>query len=117
MSNPLTMLSCVACRGDAPPATEEEITAYLELIPSWTLAEIRGKPRLRRVFRFRDFASALAFATAVGELADQEGHHPTITIEWGKVTVTTWTHAIKALHQNDFILAAKIDRLATERGL
>jgi len=112
MSNTLTQLSCVACRGDAPPATQEEIAAYLELVPEWKLVEVRGSRRLRRVLRFPDFASALAFAVQVGELAEQEGHHPSILIEWGRVTVTTWTHAIKALHQNDFILAAKIDRLA-----
>lgn len=109
----LTQLSCVACRGDSPPAGEEEIAAYLEFVPEWKLVEVRGTRRLRRVFRFQDFAGALAFANVVGEVAEQEGHHPSILIEWGRLTVTTWTHAIRALHQNDFILAAKIDRLPT----
>lgn len=112
----LTQLSCVACRGDSPPATEDEIAAYLEFVREWKLVEVRGTPRLRRVFRFPDFAGALAFTNAVGEVAEQESHHPSILTEWGKVTVTTWTHAIKSLHQNDFILAAKIDRIGYTEG-
>jgi 4a-hydroxytetrahydrobiopterin dehydratase len=105
----LTEMHCVACRADAPPATPNEIEAWREDIPEWELITVRETPRLRRAFRFPDFASALAFTNTVGELAEREGHHPRIVTEWGKVTVTTWTNAIRNLHRNDFILAAKID--------
>jgi 4a-hydroxytetrahydrobiopterin dehydratase len=107
----LTELSCVACRRGTPTATSDEIAAYREFVPDWSLIEIQGVPRLRRAFTFPDFAGALAFTNAVGRLAEQEGHHPTTLTEWGRVTVTVWTFAINGLHLNDFILAAKIDRL------
>ena len=70
-----------------------------------------GIKRLERVFKFPDFAQALAFTDKVGELAEAEGHHPAILTEWGKVTVTWWTHKVKGLHRNDFIMAAKTDPL------
>lgn len=105
----LSELQCVACRPGAPVATAEEIETWLEEIPEWELVTVRDIPRLRRVFRFSNFVKALAFTNIVGGLAEQEGHHPRITTQWGKVTVTVWTHAIKNLHRNDFILAAKID--------
>lgn len=106
----LTEMQCVACRPGAPVATGEEIEEWRAEIPEWELVTVREIPRLRRVFRFSNFAKALAFTNVVGELAEEEGHHPRITTEWGKVTVTVWTHAIKNLHRNDFILAAKIDQ-------
>jgi 4a-hydroxytetrahydrobiopterin dehydratase len=70
-----------------------------------------GIKRLERSFKFNDFAEALAFTNQVGELAEKQGHHPDILTEWGKVTISWWTHAIKGLHKNDFIMAAKTDRL------
>jgi 4a-hydroxytetrahydrobiopterin dehydratase len=103
---------CVACRRDAPRVPEEEIPALRQEIPDWELIEQDGIPRLRRTFRFDDFASALAFTNRVGELAESEGHHPAILTEWGRVTVSWWTHKIRGLHRNDFIMAAKTDRLA-----
>jgi 4a-hydroxytetrahydrobiopterin dehydratase len=103
---------CVACRRDAPRVPEEEIPALRQEIPDWELIEQDGIPRLRRVFRFDDFAGALAFTNRVGELAESEGHHPAILTEWGRVTVSWWTHKIRGLHRNDFIMAAKTDRLA-----
>ncbi len=105
----LTEMECVACRPGAPAATDDEVERWQQEIPDWKLVTVRDIPRLRRVFRFSNFARALAFTNIVGELAEEEGHHPRITTEWGKVTVTIWTHAIKNLHRNDFILAAKID--------
>ncbi len=108
----LTGLTCVVCRPGVPQATDAEIASWLPQIPEWELIEARGIKRLRRRFRFQDFASALAFTNVVGEIAEAEGHHPRIVTEWGRVTVTTWTHAIGDLHQNDFILAAKIDQCA-----
>jgi len=108
---PLTEMKCVACRKGAPLATPEEISRLLPQIPDWTLAEREGIWRLERVFRFKDFAEALAFTDKVGRLAESEGHHPALLTEWGRVTVTWWTHKIKGLHQNDFVMAARTDLL------
>jgi 4a-hydroxytetrahydrobiopterin dehydratase len=105
-------MQCVACRRDAPQATAAEIAEYLPQIPAWQIVEQDGIPRLTRVFTFPDFASALAFTNRVGTLAEQEGHHPALLTEWGRVTVTWWTHKIRGLHRNDFIAAAKTDLLA-----
>jgi 4a-hydroxytetrahydrobiopterin dehydratase len=107
----LKELKCVACRGDEPPATEEEIAEYREQVPDWDLVEKDGVKRLKRVFKFDNFAQALEFTNQVGEIAEEEGHHPSLLTEWGKVTVTWWTHKIKGLHRNDFIMAAKTDEL------
>jgi len=105
---------CVACRRDAPRVTEAEIAELKPLIPDWERVERDSIPRLERVFRFGDFKEALAFTQRVGELAESEGHHPAILTEWGRVSVTWWTHKIRGLHRNDFIMAAKTDQLATQ---
>jgi 4a-hydroxytetrahydrobiopterin dehydratase len=105
---------CVACRRDSPRVTEEEAAALRPLIPEWTTKEHDGVPRLVRTFKLPNFREALAFTQRVGELAEEEGHHPAILTEWGKVTVSWWTHKIKGLHKNDFIMAAKTDALAAE---
>ena len=108
----LTNEKCTACRRDSPRVTEAEISELKPLIPEWTLVERDGIQRLERVFKFGNFAEALDFTNRVGALAEEEGHHPAILTEWGRVTVTLWTHKIRALHRNDFIMAAKIDRIA-----
>jgi 4a-hydroxytetrahydrobiopterin dehydratase len=105
---------CVACRRDSPRVTEEEAAALQPLIPEWAMEEHDGVPRLVRTFKLPNFREALAFTQRVGELAEEEGHHPAILTEWGKVTVSWWTHKIKGLHKNDFIMAAKTDALAAE---
>jgi 4a-hydroxytetrahydrobiopterin dehydratase len=110
----LTSERCVACRRDAPRVTEAEIAELKPLIPEWKLLERDSIPRLERVFSFPDFVQALAFTQRVGELAEEEGHHPALLTEWGRVTVTWWTHKIRGLHRNDFIMAVKTDRLASE---
>lgn len=103
---------CVACRKDSPVVTEAEKAELLPQIPEWRI-EVRDRiPQLERVFRFTSFADALAFTNRVGQLAEAEGHHPAILTEWGRVTVTWWSHKIKNLHRNDFIMAAKTDQLA-----
>ncbi len=102
---------CVACRRDAPPLTEAEIAELKPQVSNWEIIERDGIKRLERVFSFANFADALAFTNKVGALAEEEGHHPAILTEWGKVTVTWWTHKIKGLHRNDFIMAAKTDEL------
>jgi 4a-hydroxytetrahydrobiopterin dehydratase len=107
----LKELKCVACRGDEPTATDEEIAEYRKQIPEWELVEKDNVKRLKRVFKFKDFAQALEFTNQVGAIAEEEGHHPSLLTEWGKVTVTWWTHKIKGLHRNDFIMAAKTDDL------
>jgi 4a-hydroxytetrahydrobiopterin dehydratase len=89
----------------------DEIQTFRPQVADWEIVEREGIKRLERVFEFDDFAQALAFTNQVGALAEREGHHPAIVTEWGKVTVTWWTHKIKGLHQNDFAMAAKTNRL------
>jgi 4a-hydroxytetrahydrobiopterin dehydratase len=110
----LTNEKCTACRRDSPLVTKAEIQELKPQVPEWTLVERDGIQRLERVFTVRDFAEALSFTNSVGALAEVEGHHPSILTEWGRVTVTLWTHAIHGLHRNDFIMAAKIDALVPE---
>ena len=107
----LADLRCVACRRDAPTVTEDEIAELSPEVPEWELVELEGIERLRRVFTFPDFAEALEFTTKVGAVAEAEGHHPSLVTEWGRTTVTWWTHKIRGLHRNDFIMAAKTDAL------
>src|ERR671935_3250176 len=102
---------CVACRKGAPTVTDEEIAELHPQVAGWELVEVDGIKRLRRVFRFDDFAQALQFTNTVGELAEEEGHHPAVLTEWGRTTVTWWTHKIKGLHRNDFVMAAKTEEL------
>lgn len=108
----LSEMTCVACRRDAPTVTAEEIAELSPQVPDWELVDVDGVPRLRRVFPFSNFAAALAFTNAVGEIAEQEGHHPELVTEWGQTTVSWWTHKIRGLHRNDFVMAAKTDELA-----
>ena len=107
----LTQSSCVPCRGGVPTLTDAEIASFKPQVPDWEVAEVEGVKRLRREFRFKDFRGAMDFAVRVGELAEREQHHPDLHVAWGKVVVETWTHKIHGLHQNDFILAAKIDEI------
>ena len=93
---------CTACRRDSPQATATEIQELQPQVPDWTLVDRESIPRLERVFRFNNFAEALSFTNRVGALAEAEGHHPAILTEWGRVTVTLWTHKIRGLHRNDF---------------
>jgi len=107
----LTQESCVPCRGGVPTLTASEIAALKPQVPNWKVTEVEGIKRIERDFEFKDFREALEFTNAVGELAEHEGHHPDLHLSWGRVRVETWTHKIKGLHQNDFILAAKTDEL------
>ncbi len=108
---PLTEERCEACRADAPRVTDAELAELIAQIPDWQPVVIDGVLQLRREFRFRNFVDALAFTNRVGALAEETGHHPALLTEWGKVTVAWWTHKIRGLHRNDFILAAKTDQL------
>jgi len=109
----LTQLKCTACRGGDPTLTDVEIADLQPQVPEWRVIEVNGIKRLERVFTFKDFVAALAFTNLVGDLAEEEGHHPAILTEWGRVTVSWWTHKIKGLHRNDLIMAAKTDELYT----
>lgn len=109
----LDEMKCEPCRSDVPILTDAEIDQYYRELQRWSVVERNGIKRLERSFDFKDFAEALAFTNKVGELAEREGHHPDILTEWGRVTVTWWTHKIKGLHKNDFIMAAKTDALLT----
>jgi 4a-hydroxytetrahydrobiopterin dehydratase len=107
----LAQFPCVPCRGGEPTLTDEEIARLRPEAPDWEVVEREGILRLERLFKFKNFVQALEFTNRVGELAEAQGHHPAILTEWGTVTVTWWTHKIKGLHRNDFIMAAKTDML------
>ncbi len=111
----LSALKCTACRGDEPPLSDAEIQELLPQVPDWKVVEREGIKRLERTFTFRNFREAMAFANRVGEVAEEEGHHPALLVEWGRVTVSWWTHKIRGLHRNDFIMAAKTDTAYQER--
>jgi 4a-hydroxytetrahydrobiopterin dehydratase len=111
VDQPLGKSKCTACRTGEPTLSDEEITKLYPEVSSWSLVERDGIKRLERTFKFKNFAESLKFTNRVGEIAEEEGHHPSILTEWGKVTVTWWTHKIKGLHRNDFIMAAKTDDL------
>jgi 4a-hydroxytetrahydrobiopterin dehydratase len=106
MTETLTQKHCVACSGDTPPLKPEEIFRLHEQVPDWDVTS--GRKLVRR-FVFPDFPEAVAFVNRVAEIAEAEGHHPNITIDYKRVTFTVWTHAIDDLSESDFILAAKID--------
>ena len=105
---------CIACRADSPHVTDEEISELHPQVPEWSIVVENGVRKLERAFRFPNFVQALTFTDRVGEVAEAEGHHPRLLTEWGKVTVTWWTHKIKDLHRNDLIMAAKSDQMYSE---
>ena len=109
----LIQMKCVACRGGEPTLTDAEIVELHPQVAEWQVKEVNGMNRLERVFKFKNFAQALEFTNKIGAIAEEEGHHPLLITEWGRVTVDWWTHKIGGLHQNDFIMAAKVDRLLT----
>ena len=92
--------------------TADEITAFMSQLPDWQLVEVNDIQRLQKSYAFKNFAQALQFTDLVGALAERENHHPAILTEWGRVTVSWWTHIIGGLHANDFIMAAKTDAIA-----
>lgn len=109
MTDTLAKGVCEPCRKGAPPVTAEEMAELRTQVPDWTVREVDGVPRLERVFEFEDFAGALAFTNRVGAIAEEQGHHPALLTEWGRVTVGWWTHKIRGLHRNDFVMAARTD--------
>jgi 4a-hydroxytetrahydrobiopterin dehydratase len=102
---------CEACRSGAPLATKAEIEAYLSQLPGWRIVVVSGVSRLQKSYKFKNFEQALQFTNKLGTVAEQQNHHPAILTEWGKVTVSWWTHKIGGLHKNDFIMAARTDAI------
>ena len=109
--NELAQEHCSAVTATTPRLFERDINQYLADLPDWEIYEKEDEPRLGKTFMFKDFIQAVAFTNRVAQVANEEDHHPAILTEWGKVTVTWWTHKIRGLHRNDFIMAAKTDQL------
>lgn len=110
----LAAAECTPCREGAPTLTEEEIAELHLEVPRWQVIEREGEKRITRTFSFDNFREALTFTNRVGEMAEEQGHHPKIVTEWGSVEVIWWTHKIGGLHENDFIAAAKTDQIYDE---
>jgi 4a-hydroxytetrahydrobiopterin dehydratase len=104
----LASKTCVPCRGGVPPLKGRELESLRKEVPQWNVV---SEHHIIRTFTFPDFRKALDFVNRVGELAEQQGHHPDILLTWGKAEVTLWTHAINGLTESDLIMAAKIDQL------
>jgi 4a-hydroxytetrahydrobiopterin dehydratase len=110
MTDDLATMKCTPCRGGVPPLASDEAQKYQAKVPGWSLLD--GATRISRTYKFRTFAEAFEFVRQVAEAAEKEGHHPDIGFGWGYATVSLQTKKIKGLHENDFIMAAKFDRLA-----
>jgi len=102
--------SCTPCRGGIPPLTAEQAAGYRAQAPDWKLLD--QAKRIERIYRFRNFREAFAFVERAAALAEAEGHHPEINFGWGYATISLYTKKINGLHENDFIMAAKLDRIA-----
>ncbi|WP_027134120.1 4a-hydroxytetrahydrobiopterin dehydratase [Geminicoccus roseus] len=113
-SDQLVAQSCTPCRGGVPPLDPEEAESYLAQTPGWSLHD--QAHRIEQTYRFKNFAAAYEFVKRVAALSEAEGHHPDIGFGWGYATISLQTKKIRGLHQNDFILAAKINRLSNEGG-
>ncbi|MFB2539039.1 MULTISPECIES: 4a-hydroxytetrahydrobiopterin dehydratase [unclassified Acinetobacter] len=107
----LAQQHCEACHLDAPTVCDSQIPSLMTQISDWKLIKVDGINQITRVYKFKNFKDAMAFSNRLADLAESEGHHPAILTEWGKTTVTWWSHSIKGLHRNDFIMAAKTDQL------
>ena|SRR5687768_15825442 len=106
--NELASKDCVPCRGGVPPLGRDEVDKLMDQVPGW---EVVNDHHLRKEFKFEDFKETLGFVNRVGDLAEEQWHHPDINFGWGRAEVTIWTHKINGLTESDFILAAKIDQL------
>jgi 4a-hydroxytetrahydrobiopterin dehydratase len=109
--NNLAAGKCVACRAGEPTLTDAEIGDLLPRVQGWEVREVNGEKRIEKAFKFKNFAQALEFTNKIGAIAEEEGHHPMLITEYGRVTVAWWTHKIGGLHKNDFIMAAKTNEL------
>ncbi len=109
--NELAQLHCSQIKANTPCLNKSDISQLEAKLRGWRTCEKDDELRLEKIFKFDDFRKAVAFTNRIAQVANEEDHHPAILTEWGKVTVTWWTHKIKGLHQNDFIMAAKTERL------
>lgn len=107
----LSQLKCEACRGGDPALTDIEIADLIPEVLEWQLVTQENILRLQRVFKLKNYTQAVAFTNKIAAIAEEEDHHPLIVLEWGRVTVQWWTHVVKGLHKNDFVMAAKTDEL------
>ena len=105
----LSEKTCVPCRGGVPPLTSEEIKPLAAQVDKWNVVD---NHHVEKEFNFPDFKTALTFVNKVGAIAEEQGHHPDIFLAWGKAGIKIWTHKINGLTESDFILAAKIDKVA-----
>lgn len=112
----LAKKKCVPCEGGIPPLTLEEIRNFLPKVTGWELGEEASHKQIVKKFEFKDFVEAMKFVDQVADIAENEGHHPNIDVRYNKVRLTNYTHAIGGLHENDFILAAKIDSLINSKS-
>lgn len=110
MTAMLAEKTCTPCRGGVPPLTADEAEQYRAQAPEWGLQD--ESSRIERTYRFKNFSEAFAFVQKAGELAEAEAHHPDISFGWGYATISLRTKKIKGLHENDFIMAVKLDRIA-----
>ena len=112
----LSQQTCEACRADAPQISDDELAELMPKLPEWAPIVVDGVMQLQREYVFKNFKQAMAFSNRVGDVAEGAGHHPAILTEWGKVTVTWWSHSIKGLHKNDLIMAARTDEVLAVNG-
>ncbi|MHC4709852.1 MAG: 4a-hydroxytetrahydrobiopterin dehydratase [Planctomycetota bacterium] len=111
MASELADKECVPCRGGVPPLTADKVRDLLRELDGWTVEQ---EYHLTRTYELPDFATALAFVTRIGDIAEQQNHHPDLYLAWGKVRVEVWTHKISGLTESDFIFAAKVDAAVAE---
>jgi len=107
----LAQCDCEACKIGAPLASEAERQDMMSQIPDWEIVTVDNIDRLIRRYKFNNFVDAMVFTNAIAELAETQGHHPALLTEWGSVEVSWWSHKIKGLHKNDFVMAARSDQL------
>jgi 4a-hydroxytetrahydrobiopterin dehydratase len=113
----LSQQKCVACRGGEPTLFDEEIAELQPMVPDWQVREAGGMKRLERIVKVKNFVQALELTNQIGAISEEQGHHPLIVTEWGRVTIQWWTHKIGGLHRNDFIMAARTDELVRGKTL
>lgn len=107
----LAEAKCIPCRKGDPALTDAEMSELLPQVPDWELVAVDGIKRLQRAFKLKNYVEAVAFTNKLAMTAEKEDHHPLIVLEWGRVTVQWWTHVVGGLHQNDFVMAARTDKL------
>ena len=109
----LVQKKCVPCEGGEPPLKQDEIEKLKAQVPDWEVTTVDGHPSLGKTFKFKNFVGSIDFVNKVKDIAESEGHHPDVNIHWDTVRLENWTHATGGLHENDFILAAKINKLTS----